>query len=657
MGSPAQEEQHTVAAAPSPAPRRRRVVLGVLAVLGVCLTAQLVFLLGVRSDLAAGRDSLTAARRQALGGDLESAQASFARAEVSFQLAVDRSQGAAGTIARAAPWLGNTADTVAAMSNAGVSLSIAGSTLTGALLELPDGIGSLAPSNGVVPIDRYADLAIAADSARDGVAEAAATLAAAPESFVPRVVARARWDAQDQAASLATDLDGMSDLLHGFGAFAGTDGARRYLVLAQNPAELRGTGGIWGAYAIVTLDDGRARVSAAHPTQSLRDFPAGRVPSPSADYARTYDQFGGAGSWQNMNATPDFPSAAAAALANYELGEGDRLDGVIAADPFLLQALLEVTGPVSVPGAGSLSADTVVDVTTNRAYASYDGSTQRKEVLGDAATGVLARFLAMDDHGLARLKALATSVAGGHLRVFSTEPDVQAALATLGVDGALSTTPGDLFAVTVNNGSASKVDYYADRSIAYEVQLGGEGEAIATATVSIANEAPTHGQPRYVIGPFIEGAEAGDQVPLTTVWCHQPCEVLTAMRDGEDVAVATGSENGVPWLRDYRTIGAHDQGALSLTWRADDVWEGNSSGGVYVLTFVGQPTIRPTDVRIAIHAPAGTNIIWTSEPMAIDGGTATWEGSPSGRLSLEIRFRAPLALRFLRNVTRPVLGG
>ncbi len=657
MGSPAQEDPLLVAAPTRPRRRRRRIVQAVLLALAICVALQVVFLVGVRHDLASGRDAITVGRRQALAGDLTGAQDSFSNAEVSFQRAVDRAEGPIGTLARAVPWFGNTARTVTAMSRAGVSLSAAGSTLTGALLELPDGIGSLAPAGGVLPVDRYHELAAAVDSARDGATQAAGELNAAPEGFVPQVVSRAFWDGQEQVTTLASDLDGISQLLRGLGSFAGVGAPRRYLVVAQNPAELRGTGGIWGAYAIVTLHEGRATISPARPTQTLRDFPAGRVPSPSAEYARTYDQFGGAGSWQNMNATPDFPSAAKAALSNYALGEGTELDGVLAADPFFLQALLEVTGPVRVPGAGMVRADTVVDVTTNRAYARFDGATQRKEVLGAAATEALTRFLAMDEHGLARLKALGTSIADGHLRLYSTDPDVEGALATLGADGALTPPDGDLLSVSVNNGSGSKVDYYADRSVDYDVQLGGDGEAIATATVTIANNAPTHGQPRYVIGPFLDGAAAGDQIPLTTVSCHAPCDLLTATRDGTDVSLSAGSENGVPWLGDYRTIPAGDEGVLSLTWRADDVWKGNGSGGRYDLTFFGQPTVRPTDLRVTIHAPAGTNIIWTSEAMAVEGDTATWEGSPTSQARLSVRFRAPLPLRYVRNVTRPILGG
>jgi hypothetical protein len=100
-------------------------VLAVLLGLAICVALQVVFLVGVRHDLATGRDAITAGRRQALAGDLTAAQDSFSKAEVSFQRAVDRAEGPIGTLARAVPWLGNTADTVTAMSRAGVSLSAA----------------------------------------------------------------------------------------------------------------------------------------------------------------------------------------------------------------------------------------------------------------------------------------------------------------------------------------------------------------------------------------------------------------------------------------------------------------------------------------------------------------------------------------------------
>jgi hypothetical protein len=42
--------------------------------------------------------------------------------------------------------------------------------------------------------------------------------------------------------------------------------------------------------------------------------------------------------------------------------------------------------------------------------------------------------------------------------------------------------------------------------------------------------------------------------------------------------------------------------------------------------------------------------------MAVEGGTATWRGTPTSTTTLEVRFQAPLPLRLVRDVTRPVFG-
>jgi uncharacterized protein DUF4012 len=656
MGPAAQEEPVELAA-----PRRRHIGRRLLLVVGIALVivvaVEALFLVSIRRDLTAGRDALAAARRQAIAGDLDTADSDLANASASFASASDRAHGVLGIAARVVPWLGNGADAATAMADAGGSLTNAGVVLVDALREVPGGLAGLAPAHGALPLDRYTALAAPVRRASEDAADAATTLSGAPDTAMPGSLATARWDAEDQATRLATDLHGISQLLEGAAEFGGADGPRRYLVVAQNPAELRGTGGIWGAYAIVTAVDGHVQVSSARPTQSLRDFPAGRVESPSEDYARNYDQFGGAGSWQNMNMTPDFPAAAQAALANYELGEHGRVNGVWAVDPFALRSFLAVTGPVGVPGAGEISERNVVAFTTNRAYSAFAGPAQRKEVLGAVAAGVFGEFLAMDEHALARLRALGESIADGHLRIYAEETDVQRGLSTLGVDGALAVRAGDIDGVIVNNGSGSKVDYYARRDVMYDVQLGGAGESITNATITIDNDAPTSGQPRYVIGPYVEGAKPGDQTPFTSVWCHAPCDLRQASKDGASVEFSGGSENGLQWLRDYRTIPAGGRGTLSLTWHSSGVWSGNSSGGTFQLTLLGQTTVRPTRSQVVFHAPEGQDIVWTSQPMEVDGNTATWVGAPSATTSLSIRFRAPLPMRLLRDVLRPLGGG
>jgi hypothetical protein len=219
--------------------------------------------------------------------------------------------------------------------------------------------------------------------------------------------------------------------------------------------------------------------------------------------------------------------------------------------------------------------------------------------------------------------------------------------------------------VSVNNAGGNKIDYYATRSVSYSVQLGGDGEAIASTVVNIANAAPTSGQPAYVVGPnmslnrHVKGAkaEAGDQLSLVSVTCHEPCQAQSPSVNGEPVAVDVGSEIGLPWYRFYRTIPAGSTADLSLTTTTNGVWEGNSSGGTYRLTVLGQTTIRPTQLRVSVRAPDGTNVVWSNEPMEIDGGTAIWQGVAPSRLDLVVRFSAPAPLRWWRNVGRAIGAG
>lgn len=613
-------------------------------------------LLFVQGDLSRGRDHLQDARSALIAGDLDTAAERFDAAARAFGDAEATAAGRLGRLAGWVPLVGNNVDVAAGLARAGMHVAGAGSLLTGALAELPKGLGSLAPRGGRIPVGMLARLSTTAADARAEIHAAFTDMESTPSSFLVGPVEQARWDAEEQIGDADRALLAAELVLRGMPSFAGADGQRRYLLVAENPAELRGTGGIWGAYALLSFVRGELDVGAVRPIQSLPSVSADDLPAPNPDYRRNYDQFGGAGSWLNMNMTPDFPSAAKAALAAYRAGTGDMLDGVIAADPFALQAMMEVTGDIEVPGLGrSLPAEDVVAFTTNEAYARFKEPARRKEVLGAVAADVLRQFVNMDEHGIARLRIIAETAAEGHLKVYTGQADVERGLETAGAAGGLETPLGsDVLAVTVNNAGGNKIDYYAARSVSYSVQLGGDGEAIASADVTIANEAPISGQPSYVIGPNLnlEEAKAGDQLSLVSVTCHAPCQAHSQSVNGVPVAVDVGSELGQPWYRFYRTIPAGATADLALTTTTSGVWEGDSSGGTYRLTVLGQTTIRPTQLRVSVSAPDGTNVVWTNEPMEIDGGTATWQGVAPSRLDLVVSFSAPAPLRWWRNVGR-----
>ena len=627
----------------------RRWWIVVLVALGVLFAWSAISLVLSATALRDGRAALGDARRDLTAGDLDGAGASFDAAAAAF----DRAAGANGWGPSFIPFLGDDHDAVAAIAEAGAHLAAAGDAIVDGLTDVPGGLDGLAPSDQGLPLEAYAGLAGALTTAADEAGTAARAIADAPSSYLLPPVADARWDAQAETERFADALGAAADLAAGLPSFAGADGPKRYLVLSANPSELRGTGGIWGAYAILTMRDGKASLSGAAPTKDLPDVTNDELEGIDPHYRELYDSFGGAASWQNMNMTPDFPTAARAALANLAAGGAAPLDGVISADPQALASLMRVTGAVEVPGTGRrVGADDVVAFTTNEAYSAFSGSAERKEVLGALAADVLGRFLSMDGRTMPRVRALGDAVTGGNLKVYATDPDFQAALERAGATGAFARPEGaDQIAVTVNNGSANKVDYYATRTVDATIQLGGDHEAFGSLDVAIANDAPTEGLPRYVLGPFVEDLGPGDQFPLISAWCADPCELLEARRDGQDTLVNADVEEGMAFFRDYRPIAAGERGTFGIGWHTTDAWEGEAGDGTYRLSIPGQPTIRPTEATVTIVAPPGSDIAWTSEPMAVDGDRATWSGMLQGDTVLEVRFRASFLTRWWHSLT------
>jgi hypothetical protein len=115
--------------------------------------------------------------------------------------------------------------------------------------------------------------------------------------------------------------------------------------------------------------------------------------------------------------------------------------------------------------------------------------------------------------------------------------------------------------------------------------------------------------------------------------------------------VRVGSELGFPWYQDFPTIPSGESAAFSLRMALTGVWEGDASSGTYRLTFLGQPTIRPTTLRVSLTVPPGMHVTTTSVPMKISGRTAVWQGQPGRTITIEASFEAPLTTRIWRSLT------
>jgi Protein of unknown function (DUF4012) len=630
----------------------RWVGVGAALLFAVLLAGVSISALSVRRHLANGQAALEQGRSDLVGGDAAGADDAFSRARTSFGEASDGASGAWFWMLGQIPFAGRNADAVVAIASSGEDVAEAGTMIAGAVDGLPEGLASLAPVDGRVPIERFDGITEAVAAATVQTADALRSLESAPHGLLLGPIGSAREEAEDRVRSAYASLSTGSDVLDGLPSLLGADGPRRYFFGAQNPAELRGTGGVIGAYSILTVDRGRFDFSPFAPIQSLPKLDPQVVPPPSPDYAENYNALRGDGRfWLAINLTPDFPTAARALLDGYRVAEGERLDGAILADPFALRALLQAAGPAEVPGLGrTVGQDEVVPFTSNEAYSLYPDPTTRKQVLGSVASAVFSRFLGQDDTDERDLRVLVESASQGHLLLFSDDPEIEEGLQGTGAGGAFhADRADDLLSVVENSSGGTKVDYYEDREVRYDVQLFAGGFAKATTDLWLTNHAPTEGEPRYVIGPNPGFARRGEGGQLVSVYCGHACTLEEAVRDGEGIGVWQGSEDGNTFFQDYFRTASGDTSHLTLRWSALKAWQGDDTGGTYRLTFLNQTTIRPTTLKIDIRPPAGMGITDTSPGMDVSDGVATWRGEPTERLELFVHFEPPLLTRMWRS--------
>lgn len=607
----------------------------VVVVLGALAAVAGVAVRDARADLLTGQQRLAQARGAAFAGDPKAAGAALADARAAFASGQDELSGPAVRVAGVTPMVGANLDTARGLAEAGERLSAAGAEIAEAVSGLDGGAEAFAPRDGAIPLEPLRAIAGPLRRAADQAAAADAIVAATPRDGLAGPLRDARAQAVRRTGQAADALEAGAALAEQLPGFLGADGPRRYLLGAQNPAELRGTGGLIGAFTVLTADAGRIQIGDFSTIGALTREAPDELPPPSEDFESRYGRFSSGIHGSNINMTPDTPTAATAIERLHEAATGEAVDGTILADPRMLKALLEVVGPTEVPEVGTLEADTVVEFVTRTQYeALEDAGRGRKALLGEAAGAVLRRFLA--DGGedpVAAVRALGQAAADGRLQVHARDEATQEAFVTAGVDGALADPKGDYFAVVGNNAAANKLDTFLEQDVVYDVELRPDGSASGTLTVDLENAAPEGLNPT-VAGPSprVDDLAAGDNRTYWSVFCAPGCAVDAFRRGGEERPVTVETERGRPVFSTLVTLARGERERLAYDWQLDGAW---SPDGGYRLVIDGQPTLADTTTTVRIHPPEGFRVRPASAGMTERDGAAVWTGSPSDQVVLE----------------------
>jgi hypothetical protein len=252
--------------------------------------------------------------------------------------------------------------------------------------------------------------------------------------------------------------------------------------------------------------------------------------------------------WQNLTMPAHFPYVGEAGRCLYPQSGGREIDGVISLDPYVVEALMKYTGPIEVPELGSSvrPATAAQFILLDQYVLAGDGANDdRIDALQTLGEGVIERLLTGELPEPSQLaRDLGPLVEEHRLMMWTDDADEQRLLAATGLLGAMpSLGPDGGFSVIVANSGESKIDVFLDRRTDVRIVTDGDGRRTLVADVTLRNNAPSGGLPRYVIG---NSAGLPEGTSRLIVNFFGPPSLTSVELDGVSVAVQSLPEAG--WM-------------------------------------------------------------------------------------------------------------
>jgi uncharacterized protein DUF4012 len=509
-------------------------------------------------------------------------------------------------------WGGSLVPVVAQQRRAMVDVTGAGYRLAANASGEAGGIDfhDLTTHHGQINLTAVRALTRPVDALDSQIAAAQTVVSATQSEWLVQPIAAhfGKLDAQLAKARQAADL--AAEAVRDSPQLLGGNGAERYLVVFMSPSETRGLGGLIGAYAELSVDQGRIKIIRSGPSPSLSVPPP--APSPiltgPAQYLARYGAFAPQRYFEDVTYSPDFPTVEDVVAQLYPQVGGDRIDGVMALDPYALAALLKFTGPITVSGLPQQLTNTnAAEILMRQQYIdvpSLDQQDARQSILQEALSVGFSRLLSGSLPAPNQLAAaLSPEVRQGRLLFWTDETAVQPLLHRLGLEGAFP-QPGrssDVLAVTVANAAHNKIDTYLNESVSDQVTYDPQsGRVSAAVALSLDNQAPKSGLPVYLIG-----SPGGGDLPLGTnyMWLsvYSPFDLTYATLDGKVFPFDQGvAELGVTAYSAFLQIPSETTDTLHLSF---DGYV--AAGPTFRATVRLQPLANPQAVRISVLPTAG----------------------------------------------------
>lgn len=385
---------------------------------------------------------------------------------------------------------------------------------------------------------------------RETLAEAAGVMTTEVAALEDVDVTAAVEQVRQPFLELRAELEGLADTIQGGHVAAevlptmlGADAPRTYLVMVQNNAEPRTTGGIPGAVLKVSVDNGNIELEQFATANQM-------ITMDGVDFDLTEDELNNfTGRMikypQDVNFTPEFPRSAAI-MRQFWLEEfGEEAHGVLSLDPVALGYMLAEMPPTDIDGV-TVTGENLSQVMLNESYFIFP-EPEDQDVFFALAAGTL--FEQLLDAGPSAIAGTERAIEERRFLAWSSVEHEQELLQTTQVAGAFLQDAGTL-GMFINDGSGSKIGYYIDADTEVTDHLCTDGSVRSqTVTLTLTHTFTGNVQelPWYISGGGLFVPE-GEFHANILIYPEMGLGVTSVTRDGEPTGLH-------PSVHDGRTLG------------------------------------------------------------------------------------------------------
>lgn len=282
------------------------------------------------------------------------------------------------------------------------------------------------------------------------------------------------------------DLENLARLNNSVQDIFGGKGLRRYLLIFQNPAEIRPTGGFMGSFAMIDIKDGEI-VKIDIPAGGSYDL-QGQLseyvapPTPLLLSNKRWE-------FQDANWFPDFAASAEKILWFYRHSRNVTADGVIAINADVLNRMLSIIGPVADDNRG-LTLDKTNALSTIQEIVEYGPekkSNKPKQILSDLAPVFIENFKKIKPQSaLPILTNLEEALQQKEIQTYFVDDNTQKTIKEFGWSGEIINTNPDqdyLFVVNTNI-QGQKSDARIKQTISHQSVIQPDGTILNSVVIT-----------------------------------------------------------------------------------------------------------------------------------------------------------------------------